>query len=177
MGRIDDYAEVAAALGNELAQRKLRLIYGGAHVGLMGVLADAVLEAGGEVVGVIPGSLVEKEVAHEGLTELEVTQSMHERKTRMAELADAFIALPGGAGTLEELFEVWTWGQLQFHDKPCGMLNVAGYFNRLMQFLQHMVSESFVRQGHIDMLIVEENPGRLLDRFGSYEPPDVLKWL
>lgn len=120
---------------------------------------------------------MKKEIAHKGLTELEVASSMHERKTRMAELADGFIAMPGGAGTLEELFEVWTWGQLQYHAKPCGFLNVSGYFDGLIRFLKHSVQEAFIRKAHVDMLIVESDPHRLLDRFERYQPPVVEKWI
>jgi uncharacterized protein (TIGR00730 family) len=171
------YSDAAAALGRILAERKLRLVYGGAAVGLMGALADAALAAGGEVVGVIPAALVEREIAHIGLTELHPVRSMHERKAMMADLADAFIALPGGAGTLEETFEIWTWGQLGHHRKPVGLLNVEGFFDRLLAFLDHVRSEQFMRREHRDMLLVERNPARLLDRFGSYAPPVVEKWI
>jgi len=177
LGKADVYKEAAAALGRELVRRGVELVYGGAKVGLMGVIADAMLNEGGTVIGVMPESLMKKEIAHEGLTELHVTSTMHERKTLMAELGDGFVAMPGGAGTLEELFEVWTWGQLRFHNKPCGLLNVSGYFDHLVRFLQHSADEAFVRQTHVDMLIVEENPGRLLDRFESYKAPVVEKWI
>ena len=177
MGRSAVYREAAHALGVEIARRGYRLVYGGAQVGLMGVLADAALDAGGEVIGVMPESLVRKEIAHSRLTRLEVTTSMHGRKTRMAELADGFVAMPGGAGTLEELFEVWTWGQLQFHNKPCGILNVSGYFDRLLEFLRHMVDEAFVRPAHVEMFLIETEPSALLDRFRTYQAPDVQKWL
>jgi uncharacterized protein (TIGR00730 family) len=171
------YSEAAAALGRLLAERKLRLVYGGAAVGLMGALADAALAAGGEVVGVIPAALVEREIAHIGLTELHPVKSMHERKAMMADLSDAFIALPGGAGTLEEMFEIWTWGQLGHHRKPVGLLNVEGFFDRLLAFLDHVRGEQFMRREHRDMLVVERSPARLLDRFASYAPPVVEKWI
>ena len=171
------YAEAAADLGRALAGRGLTLIYGGGHVGLMGVLADAVLAAGGRVTGVIPEALAAKELAHRGLTELRVVGSMHERKALMSELSDAFIALPGGIGTLEEWFEVWTWSQLGFQPKPCGMLNVAGYYDHLLAFLDHMTTERFLSPPHRSMAIVEERADRLLDRLASYQPPRAAKWI
>jgi uncharacterized protein (TIGR00730 family) len=171
------YAESARALGRAVAGRGLRLVYGGAAVGLMGTLADAALEAGGTVIGVIPGVLVEREIAHAGLTEIRVVHSMHERKSLMAELSDGFIALPGGAGTLEELFEVWTWSQLGLHRKPVGLLNVDGYFDALIVFLDHQTDERFMRREHRDMLLVDDDPSRLLERFESYRPPIVEKWI
>jgi uncharacterized protein (TIGR00730 family) len=176
-GRQAVYAEGARALAAALVARRIRLVYGGASVGIMGLLADAVLDAGGEVVGVIPDALVGKEIAHHGLSELLVTRSMHERKAKMVELADGFIAFPGGVGTLEELFEVWTWAQLGFHRKPCGLLNVAGYYDRLAEFLDHAAAEEFVRPAHRAMLIVEAQADRLLDRFEQYVPPAVAKWV
>ncbi|MBJ6724569.1 TIGR00730 family Rossman fold protein [Geomonas sp. Red875] len=174
-GRLEAYSEAARALGAALVERGIRLVYGGANIGIMGVVADTVLALGGEVVGIIPDALVKKEVAHTGLTELHVTRSMHERKTLMAELADGFVALPGGIGTLEELFEVWTWAQLGFHEKPCGLLNVAGYYDALATFLDHTVAEQFVKQPHRSMLIVESEPAALLERFRSFTPPHVAK--
>lgn len=176
-GRRPVYAESARALADALVARGIRLVYGGARVGIMGQLADAVLAAGGAVTGVIPDALVGKEIAHDGLTELLVTRSMHERKAKMVELADGFIAFPGGVGTLEELFEVWTWAQLGFHDKPCGLLNVAGYYDALAGFLDHAAAEEFVRPAHRAMLMIEAEPGRLLDRFETYQPPVVAKWV
>lgn len=176
-GRLDAYATAARALATSLVEQNIRLVYGGANVGIMGLLADTVLQLGGEVVGVIPEALVQKEVAHTGLTKLYVTQSMHERKTLMAELSNGFIALPGGIGTLEELFEVWTWAQLGFHDKPCGLLNIEGYFDSLALFLDHAVAEQFVKQPHRSMLIVESDPEAILERFRNYTPPVVGKWL
>jgi uncharacterized protein (TIGR00730 family) len=158
------YRAAADALGLALARRGQRLVYGGGHVGLMGVVADAALGAGGEVVGVIPQHLVDREIAHRSLSELRVVHSMHERKALMAALADGFIVLPGGIGTLEEFFEVWTWGQLGLHAKPYGLLNVDSYFDPLLRFLDHAVTERFVRSDHRDLLVVEEQVERLLDR-------------
>ncbi len=166
-GRREVYRDAARDLGRALAARGWRLVYGGASIGLMGAIADSVLEAGGEAIGVIPESLMTDEVAHRGLTELCVTESMHERKTLMAELADAFLALPGGLGTLEELFEILTWAQLGFHDKPCGLLDVAGYFTELRGFLHHARSEQFLRREHADLLIVESDSDALLDRLAK----------
>ena len=176
-GERAEYAEAAKELGGLLARRGLGLVYGGASVGLMGVLADACLAAGGEVTGVIPQALVDREVAHHGLTELHTVHSMHERKAKMAELADAFIALPGGAGTLEELFEVWTWAQLGLHEKPCALLDTAGYYSPLVTFIDRMVSEAFVKKPHRDMLIVDADPSAILDRLARYEAPRVTKWI
>lgn len=160
-----------------LVERGIDLVYGGGRVGLMGVLADAVLGAGGSVTGVLPRALAVKEVAHEGLTELIVTESMHARKREMAERADAFIALPGGIGTLEELFEAWTWTQLGVHRKPCGLLNVAGYFDGLIGFLDHSVTEEYLRSEHREMLLVDTDAGKLIERLGSHELPQITKWL
>ena len=176
-GRLDAYSITARRLAKSLVDRNIKLVYGGASVGIMGLVADTVLQLGGQAVGVIPEALVRKEVAHKNLTELHVTQSMHERKSVMAELSDGFIAMPGGIGTLEELFEVWTWAQLGFHDKPCGLLNVEGYFDSLITFLNHAVAEQFVKQEHGSMLIIESTPGSLLDRFAGYVPPAVSKWI
>ena len=152
-------------------------MYGGAQVGLMGVVADAVLEAGGAVVGVIPRALASKEVAHHGLTELHVVSSMHERKQMMADLAAGFVALPGGLGTFEETLEMLTWAQLGIHRKPCGLLNVAGYFDRLLGFFDHALAERFLRDEHRAMLVVDATPDGLLDRFANYTPPAVPKWM
>jgi uncharacterized protein (TIGR00730 family) len=176
-GARDDYLEAARATGKAIAGRGLTLVYGGAAVGLMGALADAAIEARGEVVGVIPEALVRREIAHPHLTALHSVGSMHERKAMMSDLSDAFLALPGGAGTLEELFEVWTWGQLGHHAKPVGLLNVAGYFDALLGFLDHVTGERFMRKEHRDMLIAEDDPPRILDRFETYEPPHVEKWI
>ena len=171
------YTEAASELGVAIARRGLTLIYGGAHVGLMGALADAALQAGGTVIGVMPMALVEKEIAHFGLTELREVGSMHERKALMADLSDGFVALPGGAGTLEEIFEIWTWGQLGHHDKPVGFLNVEAYFDRLLTFLDHQTEERFMRREHRDMLIVDTDAGSMLDRFATYQAPKVAKWI
>jgi uncharacterized protein (TIGR00730 family) len=171
------YADAAGALAAELVRRGIGLVYGGGKVGLMGVIADAVLEAGGEAVGVMPQALIDREIGHPRLTELKVVDSMHERKAQMAELADAFVALPGGIGTLEELIEVYTWSQLGIHDKACGVLNVRGYYDGLATFLDHAVSEGFLRAQHRAVLTVAEDPAELLDALAAYEPPRVGKWL
>lgn len=170
------YHEAAIALGQELAKRKLTLVYGGGAVGLMGIVADAALAAGGEVIGIIPQSLKNSEIGHEGLTRLEVVEGMHARKARMAELSDAFIALPGGLGTLEELFEVWTWGQLGYHGKPLGLLEVNGFYEKLTGFLDHVVGEGFVRDHHRAMLQVSESPRQLLDALDAWQPSVPPKW-
>lgn len=176
-GRLEAYSDAARHLAKSLVDRGIRLVYGGASVGIMGLVADTVLQLGGQAVGVIPEALVRKELAHRNLTELHVTQSMHERKTLMAELSDGFIALPGGIGTLEEIFEIWTWAQLGFHSKPCGLLNAAGYFDSLIAFLDHAVAEQFVKKPHRSMLMVSHDPEVLLDRFAGYEPPAIQKWV
>ncbi len=176
-GRRPAYREAAAALGTALAKTGIGLVYGGSSVGLMGVLADAALAAGGEVIGIIPQRLVDKEVAHLGLPDLRIVSSMHERKAQMAELSDAFVALPGGAGTLEELFEVWTWAQLGNHAKPCAVLDVEGYYRRLLDFLDHTVEEGFMRREHRDMLVRAESPGELLGKLAAYRAPTVTKWI
>jgi len=166
----------AKAFGGLLVQQEIGLVYGGAKMGIMGVLADTVLEGGGNVTGVIPNALHGKEVAHTGLTELHVVDSMHERKSLMAILSDGFVAMPGGYGTLEEIIEVITWGQLGFHDKPCGMLNINGFFDHLLAFLDHSEAEGFLRAQHRSMLLVANTPLELLDQFSSYAPPSVEKW-
>jgi uncharacterized protein (TIGR00730 family) len=171
------YAAAASAFGALLARTGRRLVYGGGHVGLMGAVADAALAGGGTVVGVIPRSLVEREVAHSSLTELRVVGSMHERKALMAELSDGFVALPGGIGTLEELFEVWTWGQLGLHRKPYGLLNVARFYDPLLAFLDHLVTQRFVRREHRDLVLVDEEPERLVERLARFEPPALPKWI
>lgn len=176
-GRRSDYAQAADLLAQTLVSRNIRLIYGGASIGIMGRVADQVLQLGGEVIGVIPEALAHKEIIHPNLTELYITQSMHERKMQMAELADGFIALPGGIGTLEELFEIWTWAQLGFHQKPCGLLNIAGYYDALLQFLDHVATEQFVKFQDRQLLIVEAEPMALLDRYAQYQPPPVKSWL
>ena len=171
------YAEVARALGRTLAESGITLVYGGGRVGLMGVVADAALGAGGEVVGVIPKSLLEREIAHDGLTDLRVVGSMHERKALMSELSDGFIALPGGTGTLEEFFEALTWGQLGEHRKPCGLLDVGGYYGPLLAVFDQMVSRAFLSEEHRTMILVETEPNRLLEAFAHYRPPEVAKWI
>ena len=176
-GRNPKYIAGARVLGKELAARGIGLVYGGASVGIMGEIADAVLASGGEVIGVIPQSLADKEVSHNGLTELKIVGSMHERKAIMAEHSDGFIALPGGLGTLEELFEVLTWSQLGFHNKPCALLNIEQYYDSLSVFLDHAVEQQFVKQIHRDMLLVEENSSKLLDAMSAYIPPAVDKWI
>jgi uncharacterized protein (TIGR00730 family) len=170
------YAEAARSLATVLAERGIGLVYGGGRVGLMGVLADTVLDAGGEAIGVMPQALIDREIGHGGLTELRVVDSMHERKAQMAELSDAFVAVPGGIGTLEELIEVYTWSQLGIHHKPCGVLNVRGYYDHLAAFLDHAVGEGFLRPQHRAVLSVASDPAGLLDLMAGYEPPTVGKW-
>lgn len=170
------FAAAAVELGGALARRGVRLVYGGGSVGMMGVLADAVLAAGGEVVGVIPRFLFEREVGHRGVSELLLVESMHERKTRIAELADAFVALPGGIGTLEELFETWTWVLLGLHRKPCGLLNVGGYFDPLLEFLDRTVSAGFVAASQRAVLQVASDVDTLLARIETAPAPPPAKW-
>jgi uncharacterized protein (TIGR00730 family) len=172
-----EYAQCAETLGRLLASRGLEVVYGGARVGLMGALADAALDAGGTVVGVIPTRLVEAEIAHSGVTQLHVVGTMHERKALMAELSDAVIALPGGTGTLDELFELFTWSQLGLHRMPIGLLNVSGYWQPLLGFLEHAVNERFLRAEHFETLLVERDPGALLDRLASHQPRALDKWM
>jgi uncharacterized protein (TIGR00730 family) len=176
-GARPDYVQAARSFGKLLASRGVGIVYGGSNVGLMQALADAMLDELGDIIGVIPRMLVEREVANKALTDLRIVDSMHDRKALMAELADGFVALPGGIGTLEEFFEIWTWAQLGVHDKPCGLLNVAGYFDPLLEFLDRAVAEKFVREVHRKMVIVESDPATLLSRFESYEPPRVVKWI
>ena len=172
-----DYRLAAEAMGTALARRGQELVYGGGKVGLMGVMADATLAAGGRVTGVIPQALVAKEVGHAGLTELRIVRSMHERKALMADLADGFVAMPGGMGTLDEMFEILTWAQLGIHAKPCGLLNVAGYFDPLLQFVRHSVAEGFVRKEHGDMLHVAATAEALLDLLQHAHVPVLPKWV
>jgi uncharacterized protein (TIGR00730 family) len=176
-GSRPDYAEAAVALATTMAARDIGLVYGGGKVGLMGVLADTILAAGGEAIGVIPRALVDREVGHGGLTELRVVGSMHERKALMAELSDGFVALPGGIGTLEELIEVYTWSQLGIHAKPVGVLDAAGFYSGLSAFLDHMVQEGFLRAAHRATMLAAAEPGALLDRLEAWEPVRVAKWL
>ena len=171
------HRDAAVALADALADRGIELVYGGGCVGLMGVLADAMLARGGRVIGVIPHTLMVREVGHRGLTDLKIVDSMHERKAMMAELSDGFIALPGGFGTLEELFEILTWAQLGLHAHPCGALNVDGYFDSLLRFLDHALDQGFVRSAHRGMLLVDDDPRELLDRFVQYRAPTIAKWL
>lgn len=176
-GRLPDYVDAAAALGEELAGQGLGLVYGGAQVGIMGAVADAVLAGGGEVIGVIPRMLVDKEVAHPGLSDLRVVETMHQRKALMESLADGVVALPGGFGTLEELFEILTWAQLGIHSKPVALLNVAAYWDQLLAFIDQMVSERFLRQEQRDALLVADSPAELLALMADYQPPVLEKWL
>jgi uncharacterized protein (TIGR00730 family) len=176
-GAVPAYAEAARALGSELVRRGLRLVYGGGNVGLMGILADAVLAGGGEVIGVIPQALLAKEVGHAGLTKLHVVASMHERKALMAELSDAFLALPGGFGTLEEFCEVLTWSQLGLHRKPCGLLNVNGYYDPLMAFFDRAVSDGFLRARHRDLVLVGTTPEEVFRHLAAYRPAPTEKWI
>ncbi|WP_413043161.1 TIGR00730 family Rossman fold protein [Pseudomonas sp. YJ42] len=170
------YREAAIAMGQTLAANGIRLIYGGGAVGLMGVVADATMAAGGEVIGIIPQSLKDSEIGHTGLTRLEVVNGMHARKARMAELSDAFIALPGGLGTLEELFEVWTWGQLGYHSKPLGLLDINQFYSKLSHFLDHLVEEGFVKPRYRDMLQRSESPLTLLQLLGDWQPSADSRW-
>ncbi len=176
-GTNPNYLAATRALGAEIARRGLTTVYGGSNVGLMGQLADSALAAGGQVIGIIPEVLRDKELAHHGLTSLKVVSSMHERKALMAELADGFIALPGGLGTLEELCEVLTWAQLGFHKKPCGLLDVGGYYAPLCAFLDHAVAEGFIMAAHRGMLLSNADPAALLDGFATYTAPTVTKWV
>jgi uncharacterized protein (TIGR00730 family) len=170
-GRAPTYTAAARELGQLLAKRGIGLVYGGGNVGLMGELADSVLDAGGRAIGVIPQQLVDREIAHGGLTELHVVENLHQRKALMAELADAFLTLPGGVGTMEELFEVWSWGRLGLHSKPCGLLNVNGYFDSLRTLTDQMVTEGFLEPVHRELLLIEEQPTVLLDRLMAYATP------
>jgi uncharacterized protein (TIGR00730 family) len=171
------YVAAAQSFGELLARSGRRIVYGGGNTGLMGALADAALAAGGEVIGVMPRHLVDREVAHTGLTRLDIVTSMHERKARLADMADAFVALPGGLGTLEEFTEIWTWGQLGLHRKPYGLLNVAGFYGSLLTFLDHAVAERFVRPEHRAMVRVADEPAALLAAMEAAPPPAMPKWL
>jgi uncharacterized protein (TIGR00730 family) len=176
-GKSPAYLDAARATGRALAERGIALVYGGGSVGLMGAVADATLDAGGEVVGVIPRALELRELAHRRLTTLHVVGSMHERKAKMAALAEGFIALPGGMGTLEELAEILTWAQLGLHARPVGLLDAAGYYGPLIEFFDRAVAEGFVRPEHRRLLIVGTEPGPLLDRFTTWAPPPVERWI
>lgn len=175
MGTEPVYRDSAIAMGSALAEAGIELVYGGGKVGLMGTIADAVLEAGGTVTGIIPSALESKEIGHPGLTTLEVVAGMHERKKRMSDLADGFIAMPGGPGTMEEIFEVWTWGQLGYHHKPCAFLNVNGYYDSLLTFSDTMVSSGFMRPEFREMVTVSDQPKTILEAFACYQPPHD-KW-
>lgn len=175
-GRRPAYVDAARELAAVLVNHDLELVYGGSDKGIMGILADAVLADGGKVHGVIPQMLVDKEIAHQGLTELHVVASMHARKTMMAALADGFVAMPGGYGTLEEIIEIITWGQLRFHDSPCGLLNVDGYFDHLLRYLDHASAEGFLRRENRDMLLCDADPAGLIRQFERYTAPQVEKW-
>jgi uncharacterized protein (TIGR00730 family) len=171
------YLETATRLGEIIAARGIGLVYGGARCGLMGAVANAAIGNGGEVVGVIPEALIEKEIAHVGVSDLRIVGSMHERKMLMSDLADAFIAMPGGMGTMEEFCEVLTWAQLGLHKKPCGLLNVEGYYHHLISFFDHAVAERFVKPEHRSLIVIDEEPQRLIERLESYEMPAVSKWI
>lgn len=171
------YTQMAQELGEILAQKGISLVYGGAKRGLMGVVANAVMQHGGEVIGVIPQFLVEKEVAHHSLTQLHIVNNMHERKALMAELADGFIMMPGGIGSLEEFFEVWTAGQLSLHQKPCGILNTENYYHHLLKFIDHAVGSSFIKPAYREMIIVDQSPKNLLEKFSAYQAPTETKWI
>lgn len=176
-GSEPSYALAARAMGEALAQAGIGLVYGGASVGLMGEVADAALAVGGSVTGVMPRALAEKEIAHAGLSDLRVVASMHERKALMAELSDGFVALPGGIGTFEELAEVWTWAQLGHHQKPCAVLNVAGFYDQLIGFLDSVVERRFMRAEHRRTLIEASEPGALIAALRGYTAPSVVKWI
>lgn len=171
------YLDAAQALGAAIVTRGYELVYGGAEVGLMGAVADAALEAGGRVVGVMPKALIDKEIGHKNLSEQHIVSSMHERKALMADLSDGFIALPGGVGTLEEIFEIWTWAQLGHHDKPLAFMNVLGFYDPLCTFLDHQSSEGFVRKGHRDMAIFSKDAEEILQAFETYDAPELQKWV
>lgn len=173
----DAYMDAALMLGRLLAERGLGLVYGGAKVGMMGALADSALEAGGEVIGVMPEGLIRRQIAHRGLTALHEVKSMHERKALMADLADGFIAMPGGFGTLDEFCEILTWAQLGLHEKPCGLLNVNGYYDAMLAFLDHAVSRQLLKGPHREMVLTESDPHVLLDRMAGYRPVHLQKWI
>ena len=176
-GRAATYAQTVRSLGRLLAERRIGLVYGGGRVGMMGVLADSVLAGGGEVIGVIPQALVDRELAHTGVTDLRVVASMHERKALMASLADAFVALPGGFGTFEEFCEATTWTQLGLHRKPCGLLNAAGFFDPLLALFDHAANEGFILPEHRAIVVVESDAARLLERLTAYNPPAQEQWI
>ncbi len=174
-GRLPVYKQSAHALAEQLHQQDISLVYGGAHIGVMGAIADRLLELGGRAYGVIPTALVDLEVAHDGLTELFIVKDMHERKAKMAELSDGFIALPGGLGTLEELFEVLTWSQLGIHDKPCGLLNIDGFYDQLLGFLDNAAAEQFMRNEHRQLLLSSESPQEVIQKMREFKAPGTAK--
>lgn len=176
-GVSDVYRKAAVELGQLLAKNDIGLVYGGGSVGLMGAVADAAVDGGGQVTGIIPKKLADAEIAHEKVDDLRVVASMHDRKALMADLSDAFIALPGGIGTFEELFEAWTWAQLGYHQKPCGILNVAGYYDALSTFLDHVVDQGFLKPHHRSMLIVSNDQHALLEQLREYHAPKTEKWI
>lgn len=176
-GADPQFVEAAQVLGQTVAQRDIRLVYGGGSVGLMGEVANAALNAGGKVTGVIPEALWKREVGHPGLTEISVVPNMHARKAQLIDLSDAFVALPGGFGTLDELFEVLTWQQIGYHHKPVGLLNIAGYYDSLLSFIQQALSQGFVRGAHVESLIVDTDVGRLIDRLSQSQPVHVDRWI
>lgn len=177
VGAQKSYLAAAQQLGKELAAQGIELVYGGGNVGLMGAIADAVLVAGGTVTGVIPQALVDKEVAHTGLSDLRVVDSMHQRKALMADLSDAFIAMPGGLGTLEEFCEIATWTQLGFHQKACGLLNIDGFYDGLLSFLDHATTEQFIRPAHRQIVLADADPVALLKKLSQFQMPTVQKWI
>ncbi|CAH2715128.1 Putative cytokinin riboside 5'-monophosphate phosphoribohydrolase [Neobacillus rhizosphaerae] len=176
-GASDVYIEGAKNLGKELAKRDIALVYGGASVGIMGAVADSVLDEGGHVIGVMPSFLDNREIAHKNLSELIIVDSMHERKAKMADLADGFIALPGGPGTLEEFFEIFTWAQLGLHHKPCGLLNINHYYDPLIALFNHMTEEQFLHEKYRTLALVDNDPKGILDKFNTYEPPTVKTYI
>lgn len=176
-GTLPAYGEAARHFGTLLARRGIGLVYGGGSIGLMGLVADGACAAGGEVIGVIPEALRAREQDHPGLTQLHITSTMHERKALMADLSSGFVALPGGIGTFEELFEVWTWSQLGYHSKPCALLNVNGFYDAMRSFIDHVVREGFLRTSHRDMLMVHDDPEALLDAVIAYQPQPEPQWI
>lgn len=177
VGASEEYKDGAIQLGKELVKHNITLVYGGGSVGLMGVIANTVLKEGGNVIGVIPKFLDEREISHLSLTELFVVESMHERKAKMADLADGFIAMPGGPGTLEELVEIFTWAQLGLHQKPLGLLNIGNYYDLFIAFFNHMAEQQFLLEKHRDIMLVDSNPEKLINKFYNYEPPAVKTYL
>lgn len=174
-GASSEYREASEQLGGFFAQQGIDIVYGGGQVGLMGAVANTALASGGKVYGIIPRALADRELAHGGLSRLEIVDDMHQRKARMAELADAFLALPGGAGTMEEIFEAWTWAQLGYHQKPCGLYNIGNYYQPLVDMVTHMTKEGFIRKEYAEMLFVCRQPQEVLKTIASYRPPSQ-KW-